>query len=96
MKKSLRYIGGGSFVSISFKSSSDRKSTVLNSTSKETVLYEGSLTPIDIDDTLAYNSDQSFALLLHGNQSKESGLQPQVIKNRKFMSKYDKYKKKNR
>jgi len=52
--------------------------------------------PIDIDDTLAYNSDQSFALLLHGNQSKESGLQPQVIKNRKFMSKYDKYKKKNR
>lgn len=41
--------------------------------------------PIDVDDSLAYNSDKSFALLLHGVQSKESGLTPQAKKNSKLL-----------
>lgn len=41
--------------------------------------------PIDVDDSLAYNSDDSFALLLHGVQSKESGLTPQAKKNSKLV-----------
>jgi hypothetical protein len=41
--------------------------------------------PIDIDDTHAYKQDGDFALLLHGVQSKESGLNPQSIKNDKLL-----------
>lgn len=41
--------------------------------------------PIDVDDSLAYNSDESFALLLHGVQSKVSGKNPQAIKNQKLL-----------
>jgi hypothetical protein len=41
--------------------------------------------PIDIDDTLAYRQDNDFALLLHGIQSKESGLTPQAKRNAQLM-----------
>ena len=41
--------------------------------------------PIDIDDTLAYKQDNDFALLLHGIQSKESGLTPQSKRNTQLM-----------
>ena len=41
--------------------------------------------PIDVDDSLAYDSDSDFALLLHGVQSKESGLTPQAKKNSKLV-----------
>ncbi len=43
--------------------------------------------PIDVDDSLAYNSDKSFALLLHGVQPKATGLNPQAIKNQKLLKK---------
>jgi len=41
--------------------------------------------PIDVNDELAYKQDGNFALLLHGIQSKKSGLNPQAIKNQKLL-----------
>lgn len=49
--------------------------------------------PIDVDDSLAYNSDDSFALLLHGVQSKESGLTPQARKNSQLLKQIKKRRK---
>mgnify|MGYP000371503187 CR=1 FL=1 len=47
--------------------------------------------PIDVDDSLAYNSDKNFALLLHGKQPKKSGLNTQAIKNQKLLKKMKGY-----
>ena len=51
----------------------------------ETLIERLKKLPIDVDDSLAYNSDDSFALLLHGVQSKESGLTSQAKKNSKLV-----------
>ena len=41
--------------------------------------------PIDIDDTLAYNGDSNFALLIHGAQPKGSEASKHSINNRKIV-----------
>jgi len=43
---------------------------------------------IDVDDSLAFDTDINFALLLHGSQPKGSGLYDYVKKNKQIMNKY--------
>jgi len=46
--------------------------------------------PIDVDDSLAYDSDENFALLIHGTQKKGSDAMKNSFKNREIVKKYKK------
>ena len=44
--------------------------------------------PIDIDDSLAYNTDGSFALLIHGSQKAGSEAEINALRNREIVKKF--------
>lgn len=44
--------------------------------------------PIDIDDSLAYGTDNSFALLLHGQQKAGSEAEKNALRNREIVNKF--------